>query len=148
MNEIINSISKWDQWNQRTELSSIAMTESEAQDHAFSYKNNNKSLFLISIGNWISNAYKQMDLENKISLQIWQNHNEVRQFQRVWHASIINVAIVDLIKKEIRNNLWTQACQKNYRMSSYQEKISTCYDIASELIFKSTKYFINTVDHR
>ena len=46
------------------------MTESEAQDRAFSYKNNNKSLFLISTGNWISNSYKQMDLENKISLQI------------------------------------------------------------------------------
>lgn len=45
------------------------MTESEAQDHAFGYKNN-KSLFLISTGNWIPNACKQIDLENKISLQL------------------------------------------------------------------------------
>ena len=35
------------------------MTESEAQDHAFGYKNN-KSLFLISTENWIPNACKQI----------------------------------------------------------------------------------------
>ena len=80
------------------------MTESEAQDQVFCNKNS-KLLFLISTGKWISNACKQRDLENKISLQILQNHNEMRQLQRVRHASIITVPMVDLIKEEISSNL-------------------------------------------